>query len=273
MKYKFLVLVIVAALFAVPASYGSEGKIILSPNTQSAQIYENYTSSIEFNGSSTLVSLLNSSLSNVNESANIKSTSSLYANLSGAIKNNLSTASISNLIFTLNGLKEMSGSSLYYNMSMSFAYNITGIYNTGTWNLSWRSASFHADVGSYLKSAALSAYGASELYVDMNNMSLPLTQWNRTYNATTNVTTFTHSTHFATTNPITVDGLTVSFTFDPTFQIVSPGQATAGTDTISTGVPPAASTPFNGALLTAAIVFVVIVGAGTAALVIARRRK
>ncbi len=273
MKYKILVLVIVAAFLAVPAAYGNEGKIILNPGEHSAQIYENYTVSMKFNGSSTIIDPLYSGLSNVSHSVSIHSSSSIYTNLTGAIQGNASAASVSNLKLDLLGIKEMSGTALFYNISMGFAFNITGIYDAGVWNLSWRSASFTADIASYLNTAILSAYGASHIYVDMSNMSLPLTEWNKTYDPATNVTTFTHSTHFATTTPIPFGSITMSFVFDPTYTIVAPGHATAGADTIYTAPIPSGSSPIGEGMLVAIVAFVVIVAAGVSALVITKRRK
>ncbi len=273
MKYRFIALLVVAAMLAVPAAYANEGKIILNPSNHNAQVYENFTVSMEFSGASDIITLLNESLTNVTQSVSVTSSNSLYANVTGAIQGNLSAATVSTLDFNLLGAKTLKGTSLFYNVSMGFSFLISGIYNSGSWNLSWRSSSFIANIGSYINSSFLKSSGITEIYVNMENMSLPLTQWTKNYNSTTNVTTFTHSTHLATTSPVTVDGLTMNVSYDPSYTIVAPGQATASANSISTGPATTGnSSPVSMELIYVIIAIVVVAGAGVTIMMLARNR-
>lgn len=273
MKYRFLVFLIAAALLAVPAAYGNEGKIILNPAGHSAQVYENFSASMKFTGDQTIISVLNSTLQNGTQEISGTASHNTFVNLTDAIKGNASAAVVANLILTLEEMKTMSAGALFYNVSLAFEYNVTGIFTSNTWNLSWRSASFHADLSSYFNSTYMMAVGALSMYVNMSGMSIPLTEWTKLYNSTTNVTTFSHSSSGTAAENMTINGLTISLSYDPSFTIVAPGNATAGTDTISYGSAAPVSSHLDTELLYAIIGVIVIISAGTAALAFSRKGR
>lgn len=252
MNYKFLAVVILAAILAVPAVSANEGKIILNPADHTAQVYENYTVNMHFTGSQGSIAVLNAVLKNFSREFNVTRDTTLYSNLSNAIKHNASATIVSHLLFELNGLATLkSNTSFYYNLSLGFAYNVTGTFNSNAWNLSWRSTSFYADTTTYAQGEHFSDYTTSTTYVNMTGMSVPLSKWARTYDASANMTTFSHtvSTSFNLSHHFPLLGLWMNLSYDPTYKIVTPGNAVASADTISyasTGTPPPNYGPFIG---------------------------
>ncbi|MCL5665890.1 MAG: hypothetical protein M1315_03535 [Candidatus Thermoplasmatota archaeon] len=220
-----------------PISFASSGTIDLNRTTNIAAVNENYTLSVNITGPG--IALVSMGLFNVSGKETLNSSTSVYGNLSNSIASMDSAAAVSNLSLSYMGHMSVYGDTILYNMSMGFLYNLSGAYSSGAWNLTWRSASFHAFVRDYFKIgdakeiltraqlliilSVLSPLGL--VYVNMSGMSVPLSSWTKSFSSSLDRTTFSCSSSSFLYSRYSAYNNTITVYADPSYSIVTPGYA------------------------------------------------
>lgn len=280
---KGIALVLVALLAftsTVPLASASNVTTTVYPNSDSANVtaYVNTTVNVKTNNTAVqgFISLLGNLTGHTSVSVSDKSQA--FSDVQNAIRNNSSSAKLTYLGLDLNAYsKKVSSLEWYLNYSLKVVMNITNIYHNGTFDLGWRgfydNSSVTVNHVSYNKIDA--GNGTVQEYSALNftAFSKPLTQWQRTYDTSKNVTSFTTNAGYTFNydrNNTLPDSTYVntSIKSDPSYTIIAPGYATAGVNTITMEAPPGGGFP-----ILAAFAVMVILGAGFAVTVVLRKRR
>ena len=262
-----LAIVLVATLAAsamIPLSGASNIQVVLNPNANEATVSAYINSSIAFSANES--SFLGKVITEVfphSSNITIKQTSINKGNLSfqvvnDSISNMESNASLKALSLgysrTIANTTEGNNAVLFINTSLLIKATVSGIFSNNTASLKWRSFSSNNSLelnGSYVNNASFGGpYLTSSRTVNTLNFSVfskSLSNWTRTYNAATNVTTFSMdagtTVHFQLNGSLGVTGSNFSITYslDPSYSISAPGYDSATADSIVIGNPPPSS--------------------------------
>lgn len=125
------------------------------------------------------------------------------------------------------------------NYSSSLTMNMTGIFNGSTANLSWRNALSENNISKWSngKGSVSVNYSKNATSFGIYNLSgfhKALSSWTRTYDAATNITTFTTQSSSVTQVSFynLTSNLTIRYTSDPVYTITVHGDAVASANTL-----------------------------------------
>ncbi len=286
------VLIVLALL--VPASNAFSVSVNLNPKTNEATInaYVNSSMKMTINGSKLMVNMMEKDMGNVftNMSKvhfnNTRANASTVSNFNQTIGSSVHGASVRNMTLTY-GIKFDNATKgniavFYVNFSLYLHMVIHGIFSNSSANMSWRNFTMSKPVevnGTNVNQAGHNQTNTSVM--NFSKFSKPLSQWKRTYNSSTNETMFVYnagvvlSKNSTTSTPsqpgIGGMNMTMNLTIDPSYAIISPGNATAGTNSISLST--SSTTPSTTSISPYYYLIAVVLIAGIGASVYFARRK
>ena len=283
-----LAIVLVATLAAsamIPLSGASNIQVVLNPNANEATVSAYINSSIAFSANES--SFLGKVITEVfphSSNITIKQTSINKGNLSFQVVNDSISHMESNVSLkalslgysrTIANTTDGNNALLFINTSLLIKATVSGIFSNNTASLKWRSFSSNNSLelnGNYVSNASFKGqYLTSSRTVNTLNFSAfskSISNWTRTYDAATNVTTF--SMNAGTTVHFQLNGslgsnFSITYSLDPSYSISAPGYDSATADSIVIGNPPPSSPIAYYA------VGAVLVGAAAVMLLIRRR--
>lgn len=271
---------LLALASTVPLASASNVTTTVYPSSDSANVtaYVNTTVNLKTNNTAFqgLISLLGNLTGHTSVSVSDKSQA--FVAVQNAIRNNTSSAKLTYLSLSLNAYsKKVSSIEWYLNYSLKVVMNITNIYHNGTFDLGWRgfydNSSVTVNHVSYNKINAGNGTVKEYSALNFTAFSKPLTQWQRNYDTAKNVTSFTTNAGYTfnydkNTTFLDQTYVNTSIKSDPSYTIIAPGYATAGSNSIT--IAPA---PNGGFPIIAAVAVVAILGAGFAVTVALRRKR
>lgn len=276
----FVMAALMTITAAAPIAGASTITTVVSPSTGSANVtaYVNTTATLSTNNT-LLMAVLSLIGNNTGESNTMILTSGTqtFSDFQNALRENTSEATLSYLMIHTNYTsKLMSAQEIMVNLSMELVMNVTGIINNNTVDMGWRAFNTNKTISinnqdyNHVSIANQSLNSSSVL--NFTAFSKPLDQWNSSYSAVNNETTFSTDAGFTlnyyhnTTSANSYANFTVKS--DPSYSIMTPGYAKAGANTISISNPPSSSMSY---IYYAIVVAIIVVGIGVA--VASRRRK
>lgn len=271
MKQLHLIAILVVAVIffstVLPASNASNITVDLNQDSNSAAVVAFVNSSLSFtltSNSSFGLNITNGWLlpiSTGNLSLPMKyinTSSPAFQALNYSITRKDPSAYLSNLSIGFNRVVHIVNPTGQYsysaNTSLRIGMVISGVFTNNNATLSWRGFSTNQSVpfeGQDVNSVGFNqtiAQASGINSVNLVNMSVfdkSLVQWNKSYNPTTNITTFymnagnTIDMNF--TQSGTAGSFTFTFTVDPSYTINAPGFDSASTNSITIGNPPASN--------------------------------
>lgn len=279
------IVIFMAALLAVtavmPMASASNITTVVSPSTDSANVTAYINSTVTIQSNNTLEIALASLFANFS-SQNVQKTfntsSPIFTGLENSIQNNTSSARLNYLMFDVSSsYAKVSSYKFIMNYSLKMVMNVTNIYHNGQLDLAWRAFSDNQSV--VIDRVSYNHFNTSQgTAVNYNSLnftafSKPLSNWTRAYDATTNTTTFTNDAGYTLNYTSNTTGFfgyytNISVKSDPSYTIVTPGYAVAGTNSLTYENPP--STGVLPYLYYAIVVVIIAVGLGVA---VSSRRK
>ena len=278
------VLIVVALL--LPASNAFSVSVTLNPKANEATInaYVNSSMKMTINGSKVMVNMMEKNMGNAFNNMtkvhfnNSKPNVSTVNNFNQTIGSSAHGASVKNMTLSFAvSVKNLSTSStaiFYVNFSLDMHMVIQGIFNNNSANMSWRNFTMSKPVevnGTNVNQAGHNQTNTSVM--NFSKFSKPLTQWNRTYSSSANETTFVYNAGVVLSRNNTTPysgpvgtgmnmNMTMNLTIDPSYAIVYPGNATAGTNSISlsSSSTTPSTTPINPYYYLVAIVLIAGIG-------------
>lgn len=283
-----LLVATMALSVAVPISGASNIQVRLNPQNNEATVYAYINSSLMFSTQKgTLLGNLSSTITGHSTNVTIgptqlNSSTTAFRTINASIKAEYGNATLKSLALgfsrTYHNLTEGSRAVSYMNTSLLMEATIGGIFQNGTANLSWRGFTTHNslslngnDVSTLdLSNGGVVSNGSTVNTLNLSVFSKSLTNWTRTYDAGTNVTTF--SMNAGNIIELSYNGtflqiapFTISYTLDPAYSISAPGYDSATSNSIVIGNPPPSS-PIGYYAVGAILV-------GAAAIMLYMRRK
>ena len=247
------VLIVVALL--LPASNAFSVSVTVNPKANEATInaYVNSSMKMTFNGTKFMVNSMENGLNRTfNNMAsmhinNATPAATTLGDFNHTIGSSTQGASVKNmtLSFAVSATNRSTPTSgiFYVNFSLEMHMVIHGIFSNNSANMSWRNFTMSKPInvgGTNVNHAGYNQTNTSVM--NFSKFSKPLTQWNRTYSSSANETTFVYNAGVVLSlNNKTSESqpggygfnMTMNLTIDPSYAIVYPGNATAGTNSIS----------------------------------------
>ena len=241
-----VVVAFIAAAMIAPISTAGTVNMVLDPTDNSANLTINASSQLMVKTNATgglslmAFKLLEQSFNrNYSYNMTVVAGSNVSHNMNSLLHKFNSNLTVNYFMASVTGNQVMANSTEFiHNYSSSMAMNMTGIFNGSTANLSWRDALSNSNLSGWtggntsvpLKYHSNSTFG---MY-DFSGFHKSLSTWNRTYNAATNITTFTSQSSSVTQLSFfnLTSNLTIRYTSDPIYTITVHGDAVAGTNTI-----------------------------------------
>ncbi|MHB8358840.1 MAG: hypothetical protein ACYDCP_04990 [Thermoplasmataceae archaeon] len=241
-----VVVAFIAAAMIAPISTAGTVNMVLDPNDNSANLTINASSQLMVKTNATgglslmAFKLLEQSFNqNYSYNMTVVAGSNVSHNMNSLLHKFNSNLTVNYFMASVTGNQVMANSTEFiHNYSSSMAMNTTGIFNGSTANLSWRGALSNSNLSGWtggntsvpLKYHSNATFG---MY-DFSGFHKSLSTWNRTYNAATNITTFTSQSSSVTQLSFfnLTSNLTIRYTSDPVYTITVHGDAVAGTNTI-----------------------------------------
>lgn len=251
-KYRMLSLVVVAAFLAAamiaPISTAGTVNLVLDHKDNSANLTVASTSELmvktnSTNGISSVAFGILKNLFNTSYNYSLIANSSANAtiqNVNSMFKSFNSSLAVSYFSMSLKGNQTMANKTEFIdNYSSSLTLNMSGVFSGKIANLSWRNGLSGSNISKWSNGGASanlsyqSFHSNLSLY-NLSGFSKSLSSWTRTYNAATNITTFT--THSSTVTQVSfynlTSNLTIRYTSDPVYTIMVHGDAVASANSI-----------------------------------------
>ncbi len=285
----FMLVAALAASALIPLSGASNIQVVLNPNANEATVsaYINSSVAISANGSSSLGKVItdvfpHSSNLTINQTT-INRGNLTYQVINDSISRMDSNVSLKALSLgysrSIVNTTEGNNAVLFVNTSLLIKATVSGIFNNNTASLKWRSFSSNNSLALNGKDVSNTSFGGPYLTSSRNVNTLNFTvfsksisNWTRTYNAATNITTFNMdagtTVHFQLNGSLAGlpgTNFTVTYSLDPSYSIAAPGYDSASANSIVIGNPPPSS-PIGYYVVGA-----VLVGAAAVMLLIRRR--
>lgn len=245
----------------IPLSGASSVQVVLNPNANEATVsaYVNSTVAISANQSSFLGKVITQVFPH-SSNITIQQTAINKDNLSFQIVNDSihkldTNASLKALSLgysrTTENMTQGNNAVLFVNTSLLIRATVSGIFSNNTAGLHWRSFNTNSSLelnGNDVSNANFSSeYYASNRNVNTVNFTAfsdSLSNWTRTYDAATNITTF--SMDAGTTVHFQLNGtlggaFSLNYSLDPSYSISAPGYDSASGNSITIGNPPHSS--------------------------------
>ncbi|WP_393971100.1 hypothetical protein OXIME_001355 [Oxyplasma meridianum] len=191
-----------------------------------------------------------------------------------------SNISVNYFQMNITGKQTMANSTEFVdNYSSSMILNITGIFNGRSANLSWRHAISDSNISKWSNGNGsisvsnqknVTSFGIYNFTVFHKSLS----SWNRTYNASTNITTFTTQSSSVTQVSFfnMTSNLTIRYTSDPVYTITVHGNAIARGNSLLIENAPHSTTPYGTFTIWYIVVAVVIVAGAMVSMSFRKRR-
>jgi len=289
---------VLMALLMFPAAYGSTLKITLIPDKKLANVNLNSESELLFtypNGSF-VSKLLNGTSTNISFSETFNHPSDqAIAFMEGYLKSRYHNVTVDNMTVVFNLTEKANNTVLKITKNVYIDLWLTGIFNKTKSetkaNLSWRAFEIRGDFeidghdindfGSYLGSIEMFSNFMDRINnkstINFTALSTPLDKWNRTYDASTNTTTFYYNSSMNVLLSMSINGTennnyynyTLKILYDPSSTITVPGYATATNNSIE--IMPTAPSTTNMLLIGVVAVVAVVVVVGGIALVLRKK--
>ncbi len=267
MNSKGLLAILLVATLAgsamIPLSGASNIQVNLNPSTNEATVSAYINSSVVFSASqgSNLGKIItsvfpHSSNLTINQTT-INRDNQSFQIVNGSIHSMDSNVSLKSLTMgysrTIVNTTSGNNALLYVNSSLLLKATVQGIFNNNTASLKWRSFSSNNSLdlsGSDVSNTSLGgSYLTSSRNVNTVNFTVfskSLTNWTRTYDSATNVTTFSMNAgttvHFQMNGTLPLGGnFSLTYNLDPSYSISAPGYDSASSNAIVLGNPPATS--------------------------------
>ena len=261
-----LAIVLVAALAGsamIPISGASNIQVYLNPSANEATVSAYINSSVVFSASqgsflgkiitdvfphSSNLTINQTKINSDNLSFQVVN-DSIHSMDSNASLNSLSLGYSRTIVNTTSG----SNALLYVNSSLLLKATVEGIFNNNTASLGWRSFSSNNSLELNGSDVSNTSFGGSYLTssrtvntVNFTVFSKSLTNWTRTYDSATNITTFSMdagtTVHFQMNGSLGPGGnFSLTYNLDPSYSILAPGYDSASSNAIVIGNPPATS--------------------------------
>ncbi|MEM0157456.1 MAG: hypothetical protein QXN26_05265 [Thermoplasmataceae archaeon] len=247
--------VVTVAMLTVPAVNATSVTVSLNPKSDSATVDAYFNSTLTVNVSST-ASLLSNLIKempgilprNVSFGGSISNHSNGFLAVNSSLQEKdksviLKTLSY-NLASSVSNLSTDRYSVMVISTSAELAMNISGIFNNNRVNLSWRS--FNVTNGVDISGSYNGIVRVNNTSVNVFNLSafqVSLTRWSRTYDAATNVTTFSYNAGTTGNYSWTLNdrSVNISLRIDPSYTIATPGYAIASSNNVTLTAPPRSS--------------------------------
>ena len=252
-KYRMLSLVVVAAFLAAamiaPISTAGTVNLVLDHKDNSANLTVASTSELMVKTNSTqgksyfafgiLESFFSTSY-NYSLTANSSANATIH-NMNSMFKSFNSSLAVSYFSMSLKGNQTKANKTEFIdNYSSSLTLNMSGVFSGKIANLSWRNGLSGSNISKWSNGGASANLSYSNSYhsnlslYNLSGFSKSLSSWARTYNAATNITTFT--THSSTVTQVSfynlTSNLTIRYTSDPVYTIMVHGDAVASSNSI-----------------------------------------
>ncbi len=285
------VLIVLALL--VPASNAFSVSVTVNPQTNEATInaYVNSSMKMTFNGTKMIVNTMENSLNGTftnmasKHFSNSRPAATTLGDFNNTIGSSTHGASVKNmnLSFAIDVTNSSTSTSgiFYVNFSLKMQMVIYGIFNNNSANMSWRNFTMSKPIDVQGINVNQAGYNQTNTSVmNFSKFSKPLTQWNRTYDHTTNETMFVYNAGVVLslnnkTSESYPEGygfnMTMNLTIDPSYAIIYPGNATAGTNSIT--LSSSSTTPSTTSINPYYYLIAVVLIAGIGASVYFARRK
>ncbi|GGM71023.1 hypothetical protein GCM10007108_06350 [Thermogymnomonas acidicola] len=264
-------------LGAMPfTSSAASVQVSLNPKSGTATVdaFSNTTISVQVSNTSIMREILNITqgiFPDLSVAANLSGNAHLMAMFNSTLESLDSNVSLKYLSVSFNQVsRRVNNTYLVINRTSELSMLLTGVYTNGTANMTWRAFNFRDNLSLHGVSVTNISLGSGNYVngtLNFSAFSVALARWNRTYNPSTNTTTFFYSAGRTLDVNITLDGggMRISVVSDPQYSIVTPGYAVANSNTIVLERPPTTG-PYY---IVAVIVVLIVVGA---ALYFSRRR-
>lgn len=272
----------------LPLSGASNIQVKLNPQSNEATVNAYINSTLMFSTEKgTFLANMTSALTGHSTNVSIgptqlNNTSIAFQIINASLKAEYNNATLKSLSLgfsrTYTNITEGSTAVAYMNTSLLIEATISGVFQNGSANLSWRGFTTHNGLtlnGNNVSTVDLSnggfvQNGSTVNTVNLSVFSKSLASWTRTYNAATNVTTF--SMDAGNIVQLSYNGsflgiapFTLTYTLDPSYSISAPGYDSATANSIVIGNPPPSS--LTGYYAVGALLV------GVAALMLYMRRK
>lgn len=251
-----LALAVTALLIIAPISNAASVSVYLYPDQNSASVnaFVNSTLEIEVSRSDILLSSLISGVGaimsgNISINASYSHGNQTFLDLNSSIASRDNAAKLESLnasfTNTVENRTSQSSEILYANSSLYLSFMVSGIFTNGTANLSWRSMYIGSGISIESHSAGIASVNGSMVsLLNFSAFQVSLEKWSRSYDISSNVTTFTFNA--GTTQNYSWSAynrmVNLSLKVDPSFLISTPGYAIASNNSISIEPSPAHDT-------------------------------
>ncbi len=259
-----LLVALLAVSTLIPASHASNITVVLNPNDNTATMnaYVNSSLAISANSSTIIGESLIKNIVSSSTAGNL--TINQKTQNRGSLAFEIINSSISrkdpgaqldslSMSYKRTVLNATSGdrATFYANTSLRLTIVVSGVFHNNSANLSWRSFSTNqsvplngTDVNQVNFNNTFISGSAPVSTVNMSVFAKSLVQWNRTYDAASNVTTFSLNagkTVDLNYNSSKLGGFNLTYVLDPSYSISAPGYDSASADSITVGNPPASN--------------------------------
>lgn len=256
------IVALLAATAPIPASHASNITVVLNPNDNTATMNAYINSSLSISANSTsfigeliannIISGITAGNLTINQTSQNRG-SPAFEILNSSISSIDPGAQLDSLAMsyerTVNNATAGDEVTFYSNTSLKIALVVSGVFHNNSANLSWRSFSTNQSItlnGTDVSQVNFNRSNIPTLIsintVDMHVFAKSLDQWNRSYDPTSNVTTFSlnagNTIYVSYGNKTQPGGFNLTYVLDPSFSISIPGYATASADSLTIGNPP-----------------------------------
>lgn len=256
------IVALLAATALIPASHASNITVVLNPNDNTATMNAYINSSLSISANSTsfigeliannIISGITAGNLTINQTSQNRG-SPAFEILNSSISSIDPGAQLDSLAMsykrTVNNATAGDEVTFYSNTSLKIALVVSGVFHNNSANLSWRSFSTNQSItlnGTDVSQVNFNRSNIPTLIsintVDMHVFAKSLDQWNRSYDPTSNVTTFSlnagNTIYVSYGNKTQPGGFNLTYVLDPSFSISIPGYATASADSLTIGNPP-----------------------------------
>ena len=298
--FGIIIICLIVLSLLIPSTNATSVSVTLNPKANDATVnaYVNTTMKMTINGSKFMVDdmehVMGGTFSNMTKMHfnNSRMNATTVNDFNNSIAPSTHGASVRNVSMSFNVKFTNASTSdtavFYVNYSMYMHLVLYGIFNNSSANMSWRNFSMSKPLS--VNGTNVNQVGnnktASASAINFSKFSRPLSQWTRTYSSSSNVTTFVYNAGvvLSLNNETTMSphpgvggmNMTMNLTIDPAYAISMPGNATAGTNTItvssasSTG---SSTTPTTPPVNTYYYLIAVVLIVGVAATVYVVRRR
>ncbi len=248
--------VVAAAMLTAPAVNATSVTVSLNPGNDSATVDAYFNSTLTINVSNSHLFLLSQLITgisgillhNISYSGNMSNHSISFLAVNASLQEKDRNVVLNDLSYSLASSVSNISTDRYnvtvIGTSAMLAMNIGGILNKSSVNLSWRSFQVTKSLemgGSFDGTVRVNSDSVNVF--NLSAFQVSLTKWTRTYDATTNITTFSYDAGTTGNYSWSSYGgsVNISLKIDPSYTIITPGYAVASSNNVTLTSPPRSS--------------------------------